>query len=288
MRQEIIKIAQKEIGYKEEGNNQTKYGAWYGMQDEWCAIFVSWCANQVGALGNIIPKMAYVPYSIKWFKDKGQFKDKNYIPQSGDIIFIDYENNNLPDHMGIVENVSGDTIYTIEGNKNHMVQRGKYVKTDKTILGYGIPKYTDDPISSTGVIKTFKKAAIIYENSNLTGTKYDYKANTTVEILEHISTIDKVKSRATGRVGYVYNVDLYKEDEIKTSMQKIKTIKVDTTLILREKPTISSKAIADFINNTTVIVLEENVANTDGYNWDKVQIRTMPKYIGYMANKYLK
>lgn len=70
--------------------------------------------------------------------------------------------------------------------------------------------------------------------------------------------------------------------------QKIKTVKVKTSLILREKPTTKSRAIADFINNTTVIVLEENCAETDGYVWDKVQVRVMPQYVGYMANKYLK
>ena len=46
MRNKIVQIAQKEVGYKEQGNNITKYGEWYGMQDEWCNIFTSWCANQ--------------------------------------------------------------------------------------------------------------------------------------------------------------------------------------------------------------------------------------------------
>ena len=45
-REDILKIARSQIGYKEVSNNWTKYGQWYGMQDDWCAIFVSWCANQ--------------------------------------------------------------------------------------------------------------------------------------------------------------------------------------------------------------------------------------------------
>lgn len=73
--------------------------------------------------------------------------------------------------------------------------------------------------------------------------------------------------------------------------QKIKTVKlsnVNNTICLREKPTTNAKVVEYFKNNTTVIVLEENCANANGYNWDYVQIRVLPQYKGYMANTYLK
>ena len=90
MRNKIVQIAQKEVGYKEQGNNITKYGEWYGMQDEWCNIFVSWCANQAGISENIIPKLAYVPSTANWFDAKGQYKNSkafggNYTPQAGQL-----------------------------------------------------------------------------------------------------------------------------------------------------------------------------------------------------------
>ena len=98
MRSKIVQIAQNEVGYKESGNNQTKYGEWYGMQDEWCNIFVSWCANQAGISEDIIPKMAYVPNTANWFDSKGQYKNSranggNYTPQAGDIVLFDYNHN---------------------------------------------------------------------------------------------------------------------------------------------------------------------------------------------------
>ena len=85
-----MQIAQKEVGYKEQGNNITKYGEWYGMQDEWCNIFISWCANQAGISEDIIPKMAYVPSTANWFDAKGQYKNSkafggNYTPQAGQL-----------------------------------------------------------------------------------------------------------------------------------------------------------------------------------------------------------
>ena len=48
------------------------------------------------------------------------------------------------------------------------------------------------------------KACYLYSNSNLTGTKYTYKANTTVTILQNVSSsVDKVKVNVTGRVAYI-------------------------------------------------------------------------------------
>ena len=48
------------------------------------------------------------------------------------------------------------------------------------------------------------KACYLYFNSNLTGTRYTYKANTTVTILENISSnIDRVRVNATGRIAYI-------------------------------------------------------------------------------------
>lgn len=56
MARDIIDIAAAEIGYRETGNNQTKYGAWFGMNGAaWCHMFASWCADQAGAAG-LVPK----------------------------------------------------------------------------------------------------------------------------------------------------------------------------------------------------------------------------------------
>lgn len=48
------------------------------------------------------------------------------------------------------------------------------------------------------------KACYLYSNSNLTGTRYSYKANTTVTILSNVSsTVDRVRVNATGRTAYI-------------------------------------------------------------------------------------
>ena len=63
-----------------------------------------------------------------------------------------------------------------------------------------------------GTVGTTKKLkdCNLYKNSNLTGTRYTYKANTTVTVLRNVSSkVDQVKVRATGRTAYV-NVNNYK------------------------------------------------------------------------------
>ncbi len=86
-------------------------------------------------------------------------------------------------------------------------QVGTYNSADYTITN---TNENSKPQSTVGQIKTFKQSTILYSNKDLTGTQYNYKPNTTVEVLENISeTVDKIKVRVTGRIAYV-NVNNYK------------------------------------------------------------------------------
>lgn len=64
--------------------------------------------------------------------------------------------------------------------------------------------------NTVGQIKKLKQSSTIYSNSNLNGSKYNYKANTTIRILQNISnSIDKIWVNATGRIGYI-DINSYK------------------------------------------------------------------------------
>ena len=99
-RQAIIAKAVSQLGYKEGNNNENKYGAWYGMNNQpWCMIFVSWCAAQACIGTDIIPKLAYVPYCVEFFQKQGRYHAKaGYTPRPGDLII--YGSNS---HIGLVE-----------------------------------------------------------------------------------------------------------------------------------------------------------------------------------------
>ena len=136
----IIDVALSQIGYVEGRNNDTKYGSWYNMNhNEWCAMFVSWVANEAGITTTIIPKYASVSWGKEWFENQGLFKYKNnYTPKPGDIIFF---LSNGASHTGIVVKVEGQRVYTIEGNTSDKVAERNYFLTNSTITGYGTPKY---------------------------------------------------------------------------------------------------------------------------------------------------
>lgn len=144
---DIVDVAISQIGYKESGNDRTKYGQYTGTNGlAWCHAFVSWCANQAGVSTNIVPKTASTDTGMDWFKQRGLFKYKgSYTPKRGDIIYF----KTGASHVGIVEYVSGSTVHTIEGNSSNAVRRRSYALTYKTITGYGVPKYTSINSSSS-------------------------------------------------------------------------------------------------------------------------------------------
>jgi peptidoglycan hydrolase-like protein with peptidoglycan-binding domain len=136
MREKIISLAQNELGYKEGKNNENKYGAEYGMNNQpWCCIFVYLMYLHAGFQ---LYKTASCGIMIDWLKQNGKFKDKSYLPKVGDLIFFDWEANGRVDHVGLVEKVEGNTVITIEGNRSDAVGRYTYSLDNKTIFGYGV------------------------------------------------------------------------------------------------------------------------------------------------------
>lgn len=160
-REAVLMVAEAEIGYHEKASNKklnsktansgtgnyTKYGAWYGMNPAaWCAIFVCWCANQVGLSTDVIPRFAlcvddsYPTSGSKQFKDMGRWEDKDYVPAPGDLIFL------TQSHVGIVEYVTDTEIHSIDGNWGDSVKRVTRPLGDSTIAGFGLPVY-DETVS---------------------------------------------------------------------------------------------------------------------------------------------
>ncbi|MDD4492907.1 MAG: CHAP domain-containing protein [Eubacteriales bacterium] len=121
------------------------YWSWYGFSSrvEWCACFLSWCANECGYIDTgIIPKFAAcASQGVPWFKERGEWRDNSYIPSSGDIIFFDWESDGEADHVGIVEKVENGMVYTIEGNSGDSCKENSYPLGYSKILGFGVPAY---------------------------------------------------------------------------------------------------------------------------------------------------
>lgn len=142
LRQEILRVAESQIGTTEKGENRggaLKYQNFFGRGPEpWCADFVSWVYSKAGKSTN----SPYCPTFVNQLKKQGRWKGKND-PQAGDLVFFDWDHDKNPDHVGIVKSVNSDgSITTIEGNtanpKNRS-QEGVFQKTRgmETIFGFG-------------------------------------------------------------------------------------------------------------------------------------------------------
>lgn len=136
----IVAVAQTQLG--NEGG--LKYCEWYGYpyRVEWCVIFVSWCADQCGYLDEgVLPKMEGVLPLVDWFRERDQWQYRDYEPNPGDLIFYDWENDGIADHVGIVERVENGLIYSVEGNvDDRCIENSHYVGTS-SIYGFGLPQY---------------------------------------------------------------------------------------------------------------------------------------------------
>lgn len=124
------------------------YWSWYGFNSrvEWCACFVSWCANECGYIdAGVIPKYAGCVNGVQWFKDRGQWLDGSAEPAPGMIIFFDWADESgqdgLSDHTGIVQKVENGKVYTVEGNSGDSCRVNEYSIGYYEILGYGAPAY---------------------------------------------------------------------------------------------------------------------------------------------------
>ena len=138
--QAIVEVALTQLG--NEGGQL--YWSWYGFEGrvEWCACFVSWCADQCGYIeSGIIPKFAGCVDGANWFKGNGQWQDRNYEPQAGNIIFFDWEGDGETDHVGIVDKCENGVVYTVEGNSGDACRQNQYTVGSSSIYGYGVPAY---------------------------------------------------------------------------------------------------------------------------------------------------
>ena len=138
--QQIVSVAMGQLG----NSGGQKFWSWYGFDSrvEWCACFVSWCADQSGliASGNV-PKFSLCSDGVSWFQGKNKWQSGGTTPTAGMIIFFDWDHDGTCDHVGIVERCDGTTVYTVEGNSGDAVKERSYAIRSDSIMGYGMVVY---------------------------------------------------------------------------------------------------------------------------------------------------
>lgn len=193
-RNAVVKQAQSWIGCKESDGSHKKIIDVYNSHkplargykvkytDSWCAAFVSAVSIKCGYTA-IIPTECSCPQMIELFKDLGEWVENDaYKPSAGDIILYDWndsgsgDNTGTPDHIGIVEKVSGNTITIIEGNKGDAVARRTIQVNGVTIRGYGVPKYDGSSTGSSSSSSASSASSGTYSGGK--SANYKVKINT--------------------------------------------------------------------------------------------------------------
>ena len=120
LRDDIVAVAQSQVGYIEESYNHTKFGRDYGVNGEaWCALFVWWCCNKADVpslpttMSCSVLRQGLIDHGAVWHS-----VNSGYAPRKGDLIFFTTTLTSGIGHAGIVrEDSSADgPIHTIEGN----------------------------------------------------------------------------------------------------------------------------------------------------------------------------
>ena len=154
-REDVLTIARSQLGYEESKRNYivledgetikgyTRYGAWYGIPyGDWCAMFASFCLHYAG-----VEDMPINASCRNWIEVLTELElyhpAEAYTPQSGDLIFFDWDGNTIAEHVGIVAELIPATeeeaakVKTIEGNTfRDDVSYREYYLNDVDILGY--------------------------------------------------------------------------------------------------------------------------------------------------------
>jgi len=194
----VLDLARSEIGYREKasnanledkdanagGANWTKYAReldrtnWYNGGKNgyaWCDVFVDWLffkcfgdplgrnmiCQPTGSAG------AGCLYSAQYYKSAGRWVTNS--PQPGDQIFFTYSAGEYS-HTGIVEQINGDTVTTIEGNTSDMVARRNYNIGNKVIAGYGRPKWE---LAANTVVPDIPEEPVVYREMLKQGSRGD-------------------------------------------------------------------------------------------------------------------
>lgn len=220
----VINVALNEVGYLEKksnskldsktenagSSNYTKYGKWYGLNpDLWCAMFLCWVFNKAYG-GNIGKKLLCGKFSAACetlrqnFLSNSQYHTSN--PKIGDVIFFKGTRHSGANHIGLVTNVTNNTVYTVEGNTSGgstVVDNGggvakkNYSLSYSRILGYGSPNYDNSSTlsqnTSSNKQPTYSKKQFIKEVQSLIGAKTDGIAGP--ETLSKTITVSKSKNR---------------------------------------------------------------------------------------------
>lgn len=165
----LVKEAERYLGWSEPTgddffiNLYNDYtGAGFTTNVAWCGIFITVIARLKGIREDIVPNTADCDAGVRWFKNKGRWKNSksqggSYIPKRNDVIFYSNKHTQKDStHVGYVVSVNGSALKAIEGNKSDAVGYRSINLSDPYIIGYGrVADYLSDAPSIDSDLETY-------------------------------------------------------------------------------------------------------------------------------------
>jgi len=132
----ILQAARKQIGYQETGDDINKFGP---PGQPWCSYFATDMWRKAGVN---IPNYGFTGDVYRWGQEHGKAYGAKNLDEArpGDVLLFGTgpENTSTSKHIGIVEKVDGNTVWTIEGNAGpgtNQVVRVKHTLSSATFYG---------------------------------------------------------------------------------------------------------------------------------------------------------
>lgn len=150
LRNRVCAVAKSHIGRREtDGSHRAIIDSYnrirplprgYALSysDPWCAAFVSAVGAEAGAEKAIFPECS-CPAMLQRYAQAGRRANKSALLEPGDIVMY---GENEPTHVGIITNVSGAALSTVEGNLGDSVAQRSIRKDDGRILCFCRPDYS--------------------------------------------------------------------------------------------------------------------------------------------------
>lgn len=193
-RQDVIAIAESQLGYTESTRNYavwedgtthgyTRYGTWFGSPyEDWSAMFASFCLYYADIPVNAFPYGSDCEEWLTDMADCGLYTEAgSTAPASGDLVFLDRDHDGTTDHAGFVASVSeSGAVRVIAGDWDNSVTQVSVAAGDAELLGFvSMPESAAEASEHDAVLLTEDSGAASNGNSidvsqYITGAKLFY------------------------------------------------------------------------------------------------------------------
>lgn len=151
-RDKVINQAKDYIKYWGNPNQFTKWYCKDNKTHAWCGMFVDYVFKKDLKCNwlNTCTNFAYVPTIVSWAKKKNYWNTNYTKAKKGDLVIYNWQpsKKNHYSHVGIVYQVKGDKLISIEGNTTNALGRkncvAKKTRNKKYIAGVILLPYKDE------------------------------------------------------------------------------------------------------------------------------------------------